>query len=125
MPPTNEVVIQVPPFGDVDTAADPALLEALHREDAGWAEAEVHAAGRLAGGEQAPEWGRLPPGSPPGLHTHGRFGHRIDEVEFHPAWHELLGTAVRLGLTAAPWGDDRPGAHAAHAATTLAWTQVE
>ncbi|WP_433294078.1 acyl-CoA dehydrogenase family protein [Pseudonocardia sp. CA-142604] len=125
MPPTHEVANQVPPLGDVDTAADPALLEALHREGAGWAEAEVHAAGRLAGSEQAREWGRLANEYPPVLRTHDRVGHRIDEVEFHPAWHELLGTAVRLGLTAGPWQDDRPGAHAAHAATSLAWTQVE
>jgi hypothetical protein len=46
MSPTHEVVNQVPPLGDIDTAADPALLEALHREGAGWAEADVHAAGR-------------------------------------------------------------------------------
>jgi putative acyl-CoA dehydrogenase len=125
MPPAHEVVNQVPPLGDVDTAADPALLEALHREGAGWAEANVHAAGRLAGSEQAREWGRLANEYPPVLRTHERVGHRIDEVEFHPAWHELLGTAVRLGLTAAPWRDDRPGAHVAHTATTLAWAQVE
>ncbi|WP_433558526.1 acyl-CoA dehydrogenase family protein [Pseudonocardia xinjiangensis] len=122
---THEVFNQVPPLGDVDTAADPALLEALHREGAGWAEADVHAAGLLAGSEQAREWARLADGHSPVLRTHDRVGHRIDEVEFHPAWHELIGTAVRLGLTAAPWRDDRPGAHVAHAAASYAWSQVE
>ena len=125
MPATHDVVNQVPPLGDVDTAADPALLEALHREGAGWAEADVHAAGVLAGSEQAREWGRLADEHRPVLRTHDRVGRRIDEVEFHPAWHDLTRTAVRLGLTAAPWADDRPGAHAAHAATSYVWSQVE
>lgn len=59
------------------------------------------------------------------LHTHDRFGHRIDEVEFHPAWHELMTIAVEHGLHAAPWQDARPGAHTARAAKFYLWSQVE
>ncbi|MED7953468.1 acyl-CoA dehydrogenase family protein [Streptomyces sp. BE303] len=122
---THEVTNQVPlPYGH-DTAADPALLAALHRAGAGWAEPELHELGRLAGSEQAAEWGRLANEHPPVLRTHDRFGHRIDEVEFHPSWHELMRTAVGHGLHAAPWRDDRPGAHAARAAKFLVWGQVE
>jgi putative acyl-CoA dehydrogenase len=36
------------------------------------------------------------------LHTHDRYGHRVDEVEFHPAWHELMNVAIGSGLHAAP-----------------------
>ena len=84
-------------------------------------EPEVRELGRLAGTEQAQEWGRLANEHPPVLRTHDRYGHRIDEVEFHPAWHELMTVAVTHGLHAAPWADTRPGAHVARAAKFYAW----
>ena len=65
---------------------------------------------------QAQEWGRLANEHEPVLRTHDRYGHRIDEVEYHPAYHELMTVAVEHGLHAAPWADDRPGAHVARAA---------
>jgi putative acyl-CoA dehydrogenase len=61
----------------------------------------------------------------PVLRTHDSIGNRIDEVEFHPAWHELMTTAVRRGLHAAPWAQTRPGAHVARAAMFYVWTQAE
>jgi putative acyl-CoA dehydrogenase len=121
MPPTHEVFNQSPPLTGYDVADDSALLEALRREDAGWAEPGLHELGRRAGSAQAQEWGRLANEHPPVLRTHDRFGHRIDEVEFHPAWHELMGAAVGAGLHAAPWADPRPGAHAARAAKLYVW----
>ncbi|WP_371481833.1 acyl-CoA dehydrogenase family protein [Kitasatospora sp. NBC_00315] len=125
MSPTHEVTNQAPlPYGH-DTAADPGLIEALHRAGAGWAEPELHQLGVLAGSEQAAEWGRLANEHPPVLRTHDRFGNRIDEVEFHPHWHDLMRTAVSHGLHAAPWRDNRPGAHAARAAKFHVWSQVE
>ncbi|KFZ81503.1 acyl-CoA dehydrogenase [Amycolatopsis sp. MJM2582] len=125
MPVTHEVTNQVPPLADYDVAADPALLEGLDRAGAGWAVAEVHALGRLAGSEQAQEWGRLVNENEPVLRTHDRVGNRIDEVEFHPYWHELMDVAVSYGLHAAPWRDPRPGAHAARAAKMYVWGQVD
>lgn len=122
---THEVTNQVPPHHGYDAAADPALLEAVAREGAGWAEAELREVGRLAGSEQAAEWGRLANENPPVLRTHDRFGHRVDEVEFHPYWHELMRRAVGHGLHAAPWRDDRPGTHVARAAKFYVWGQVE
>ncbi|GLW64179.1 acyl-CoA dehydrogenase [Actinomadura rubrobrunea] len=121
MPPTHEVFNQVPPLVDYDVADDPALLEGLEREGAGWAAERLHELGRLAGTERAQEWGRLANEYPPVLRTHDRYGHRVDEVEFHPAWHELMRTAVTYGLHAAPWADDRPGAHVARAAGFYVW----
>ncbi|MFI2647679.1 isovaleryl-CoA dehydrogenase [Micromonospora fulviviridis] len=118
---THEVVNQVPPLAGYDAADDPALLDGLDREGAGWAAAELHELGRLGGAAPAIEQGRLANEHPPVLRTHDRYGHRIDEVEFHPAWHELMRTAVTHGLHAAPWADDRPGAHVARAAKFYAW----
>ena len=79
----------------------------------------------LAGTEQAIEWGFEANANPPRLRTHDRFGNRIDEVDFHPAWHELMKVAVGHGLHALPWREPRPGAHAARAAAFYVWSQVE
>ncbi|MFF3320051.1 acyl-CoA dehydrogenase family protein [Streptomyces sp. NPDC003035] len=125
MPRTHEVTNQVPPLVGHDVSADPALLESLRREGAGWAEAEVRELGVLAGGEEAQEWGRLAERNAPVLHTHDRYGHRVDEVEFHPYWHELMTVAVRHGLHGAPWRDERPGAHVARAAKVFVWGQAD
>jgi putative acyl-CoA dehydrogenase len=121
MPSTHQVLNQPPPLTGYDVADDPALLDGLRRQDAAWAEPALHDLGRRAGSEQAQDWGRLANEHPPVLRTHDRFGHRIDEVEFHPAWHELMGVAVGAGLHAAPWADPRPGAHVARAAGLYVW----
>jgi len=70
-----------------------ALAEALRREGAGWAEERVRRLGEIAGGEPL-RWGALANANPPVLRTHDRYGNSIDEVEFHPAWHELMRLAV-------------------------------
>ena len=116
---------QVPPLTGHDVAADAALLAALHREGGGWAEDELHQLGRLAGAESTQEAARLANVYRPVLRTHDQRGNRIDEVEFHPAWHELMTTAIGHGLHAAPWADHRPGAHVARAAKFIVWTQAE
>lgn len=123
--PTHEMHNQVPPLAPFDAAGYPALLAGLHREGAGWAEADLRAIGRRAGGAQAQEWGRLANEYPPVLHTHDRFGHRIDEVEFHPHWHSLMDVAVRSGLHAAPWVSGRVGAHVARAAKFHVWGMAD
>jgi putative acyl-CoA dehydrogenase len=125
MPATHEVTNQVPPLVGHDVAAYPPLLESLTREGAGWAVDEVHELGRRAGSAEAQEWGRLAEKNEPVLHTHDRYGHRIDEVEFDPAWHQLMTVAVESGLHAAPWGDDREGAHVARAAKEFVWTATD
>jgi putative acyl-CoA dehydrogenase len=122
---THQVTNQPPPLAGYDAADDPALLEALHREGAGWSQAALRDLGRQAGGPQAQEWGRLANEYPPRLRSHDRFGNRIDEVEFHPAWHELMSVATAHGLHAAPWRDPRPGAHVARAAAFYVWSQAE
>jgi putative acyl-CoA dehydrogenase len=125
MPATHEVLNQPPPLTDFDVADDPALLDALAREGAGWALPAVRELGQLAGSAQAREWGRLANEHPPRLHTHDRYGNRLDEVEFHPAWHSLMQVAVSHGLHAAPWASAQPGAHVARAAGFYVWGSAE
>ena len=109
---THEVTNQPPPLVDYDQfTANTPLVDALEREGAGdWRErcADV---GRQWGAAEVQEWGRLANENPPKLRTHDRYGHRIDEVEFHPAWHDLMRTAVGNGLAGAPWADSSPHAH--------------
>ena len=118
---THEVLNQVPPLVGHDTSDDAALREGLEREGAGWALDEVSELGRLAGTAEAQHLGRVAERDKPILHTHDRYGHRVDEVEYTPAYHELMRTAVSHGLHGAPWGDDRPGAHVARAAKFAVW----
>ncbi|RLU87602.1 isovaleryl-CoA dehydrogenase [Streptomyces griseocarneus] len=122
---THEVFNQAPPLTGFTTADDPALLEALRRDGGGWGEAEVRALGARAGSEEVQERARLAEAYPPVLHTHDRFGHRVDEVEFHPAWHQLMAEAVASGQHAAPWAEPRPGAHLVRAAKFYVWAQAE
>jgi putative acyl-CoA dehydrogenase len=123
---THEVFNQPTPLASYDVyAEDAALAEGVRREGAGWAEDELRALGHLAGSEQAIQWGFEANENPPALRTHDRYGHRIDEVSFHPAWHELMRTAVAHGMHAAPWREPRPGAHVARAAGLYVWSQAE
>ncbi len=122
---THEVLNQVPVLAGHDVADDAALLAALDREGAGWAQAELHELGVLAGAARTQELARLANVSKPVLRTHDSRGYRVDEVDFHPSWHELMDTAVSHGLHAAPWAEDRPGAHVARAAKFMVWTQAE
>ncbi|WP_460070662.1 acyl-CoA dehydrogenase family protein [Streptomyces sp. YKOK-I1] len=98
----------------VERHLDPALVEEAHGELSGL--------GRAAGSEQLREWAVQADTHPPRLRTHDRFGHRVDEVDFHPSWHRLLGKGVGAGLTAA-W--TRPGGQVRRAAAFVVWTQVD
>ena len=116
---------QSPPLGGHDLfAANRPLAEALARDGAGWAAEQCSALGRRLGGAPL-EWGRLANEHPPQLRTHDRFGERIDEVEFHPAWHDLMRLSVAQGLHALSWTDGREGAHVARAALFFLAAQVE
>ncbi|MFH9985463.1 acyl-CoA dehydrogenase family protein [Streptomyces luteogriseus] len=124
---THTVTNQVPPLVGYDVfSADRALAAAVERHlDPELREevlGELAALGRTSGSAQVQEWGRLANENPPRLLTHDRYGNRVDEVEFHPSWHRLLGKGVSAGLTAA-WG--RPAGHLRRAAAFLVWTQVE
>jgi putative acyl-CoA dehydrogenase len=122
MPETHAVTNQVPPLEEHNPASSPVLVEALIREGGQWGLDEVTAIGAISGSRQAQRWGELADRNRPVLHTHDRYGHRIDEVEYDPAYHQLMRTAIEHGLHAAPWADPRPGAHVVRAAKTGVWT---
>ncbi|MGQ5594615.1 acyl-CoA dehydrogenase family protein [Streptomyces sp. ESR1.13] len=124
---THTVTNQAPPLTGYDVfTADRALAEAVERhlpaELREEALAELSGTGRGCGALQTQEWGAQADAHPPVLRTHDRYGHRVDEVEFHPAWHRLLGKGVSAGLTDA-WS--RPGGHVRRAAGLVLWTQVD
>ena len=104
---------------------DTALVEAVHREGAAWADAALGEFGRLAGSAEYLELGVQANQNPPVLDTHDRFGRRVDLVHFHPAYHRLMRSAIEHGLHASPWADPQPGAHVARAAHFYLQTQVE
>ncbi len=123
---THEVFNQPPPLAGYDVfSADAALGEAVDREGARWARPELAALGALAGTGGAQELGRLANEHRPVLRTHDRYGHRIDVVEYHPAYHDLMRTSLAHGLHAGPWADPGSGAHVARAAKVIVWYQVD
>jgi putative acyl-CoA dehydrogenase len=126
MPATHEVTNQPPPLTGFDVfTSDATLAEAVTRYGAGWASGELSTLGQLAGSADAQGWGEEANTYPPVLRTHDRYGHRIDEVKYHPAYHRLLQTAIENGLHAAPWADPRPGAHVVRAAGFYVWSQTD
>ncbi len=103
-----------------------ALGEAVRRHGAQAHLPALADLGRLAGVHRTARWAESVDRHPPQLRTHDPAGRRIDEVEYHPAWHRLLQGAVRAGLSAAPW--EQPpatGAHVARAAGIVVWAQTE
>ncbi len=123
---THDVTNQPPPLEGYDVFADDTVLvEAVEREGAGWAAEALSDLGRRAGSAEAIEWGTVANANPPQLKTHDRFGHRIDEVTYHPYYHRLMEVATGAGLHGAPWADDRPGAHVARAAGMVVWSQTD
>lgn len=124
---THTVTNQPPPLVGYDAyTSDRALSSAVERhlgpEPLDEARSELAALGKTCGSAQVQEWGVLANENPPTLRTHDRYGRRVDEVDFHPSWHRLLGKGVAAGMTAA-WA--RPGGHVRRAAAFVLWTQVE
>jgi putative acyl-CoA dehydrogenase len=105
--------------------SDSVLREAVKREGAGWAEDELSALGETLGKPETIALGFAANRNPPLLKNFDRFGHRVDEIEFHPAWHELLTIALAAGLHSSPWAKPQAGAHVARAAGTYMLTQIE
>jgi putative acyl-CoA dehydrogenase len=123
---THEVLNQAAPFGDVNLyRCDPALREAVEREGAGWAGAGLDALGAELGRAGILDLARLANANGPRLVSYDRMGKRVDEVEFHPAWHQLMALMIGAGAHAAPWRAPKPGAQVARAAQYLLFGQVE
>jgi putative acyl-CoA dehydrogenase len=113
----DDVLNQPPALVDFNLfSTDRPLREAVAREGAAWACPRLEEYGAWAGSAEAIEWGVLANEYPPVLRTHDRYGHRRDFVEFHPAWHNLVRTAVEFGIHNLPWAAPRAGVHVARAA---------
>jgi putative acyl-CoA dehydrogenase len=122
----HEVQNQPPPLVDIDLySTDRALREAVVREGAGWASSDLAEYGRKLGSAETLECGALANAHPPVLHTHDRYGHRRDEVEFHPSWHHMMRLAVEQGVHSSPWANARSGAHVARAAAAMLASECE
>jgi putative acyl-CoA dehydrogenase len=123
---THAVFNQPPPLEGVDVfSSNLPLMEAVEREGAGWVRERGSQLGRLVGGAPQQLWGRLANENRPVLRTHDRYGNRIDEVDFHPAWHELMKMGVEHELHSLPWTSAQPFAHTARAALYLTAIQAE
>jgi len=121
-----EVTNQPPPLEPYNLLqTDRALDAALRRENAGWAVDELTTLAKTLGKPETIRLGFVANTAPPVLRAFDRYGHRIDEVEYHPAWHALLSVAVGAGLHSSPWAAPRPGAHVARAAGTFMLAQIE
>jgi putative acyl-CoA dehydrogenase len=103
----------------------PALVDAVARECACSVSPELAAVGERLGTAAMFALGEAANRNPPVLKAFDRFGHRRDEVEFHPAWHELMRRLVAEGLHTSPWTAPIPGAHVVRAAAYMLWAEVE
>jgi putative acyl-CoA dehydrogenase len=124
---THQVQNQSPPLAGYDAmACDPALTSAISREGAGEALPFLAQLADLVASVEAREHAVLANTNPPVLHTHDRYGHRVDEVEFHPSWHWLMRQSVGWGLHGKPWeAEPGTGAHVARAAGFYLMSQLE
>jgi putative acyl-CoA dehydrogenase len=120
------VLNQSTPFVDRNLyACDRALQDAVARHDGAWAQADLQALGARLGSGEVQEWARLANTFAPQLKSYDRSGRRIDEVEFHPAWHEVMRLMIGSGVHADPWADPKPGAQVARAAKYFLFSQAE
>src|SRR5215470_9880066 len=123
---THEVLNQSPPFENVNLfSSDRVLVEAVNREGGGAAVNRLTAFGQQCGTAAAFERGRLANENPPRLKPFDSKGHRLDIVEFHPAYHECMSLSIAEGLHCSAWdhlvksdGKPAPGANVVRSAGT-------
>jgi putative acyl-CoA dehydrogenase len=123
---THEVTNQVPPLADYNLfSSDAALSAALERDGAVWHRDALLRHGAALTTPDTLALAELANRHTPELSTHSPRGERIDALEFHPAWHELLSLLRREGLHALPFSDPQPGAMAARCAGYFLHAQIE
>lgn len=123
---THEVFNQVPDLIDYNLfATDTVLREAVVREGAAWRLPALEAQGERLGRAETQRLAELANQHPPVLQTHDRLGRRIDRIDFHPAWHSLMGLLYTDGVHGAAWTEPGAGVHVARAASFFLHGQVE
>ena len=123
---THDVTNQPPDFTGLDLyTTDVALREAALREGGDWLDTPLRDLGEAVGSERVLDLGELANRHPPELIAFDRYGRRIDEVRFHPSYHELMKLAMDHGIHDIAWRGDRPGGHVGHAAMLALFAQAE
>ena len=122
---THDVLNQVPPLVGFDGTDYPVFQEALTRVGATENLETLHEIGRAAGSVEAFALGDRAEAHPPVLHTHDRYGYRVDQVAYDPSYHELMTTATHFGLHGTPWLSEDANAHLARAVGLSLWGAVD
>src|SRR5687767_14137874 len=123
---THAVTNQPKPLDDYDAyALDPPLVECAARSGAAWLADKLSTYGKLVGSAETAELGRLANRYVPELRAFDRWGHRVDEVDYHPAYHELMRRAMAHEVHNVSWRRPGPGAHLAHATLLYLHAQAE
>ncbi|MGD9885284.1 MAG: acyl-CoA dehydrogenase family protein, partial [Reyranella sp.] len=123
---THEVMNQATPFtGHNAFTGDRLLVEIAARDKLGWAHSLLAEAGAVVASERVADLARDANRHTPDLRSHDRFGHRLDEIVFHPAWHELMTLAIGHGAHALAWTAGQTGAHTARGMLSYLWNQGE
>lgn len=105
--------------------SDVALQEAVKRAGAASRSDSLQQFGALTGSAEVIKWGFQANKVRPEFRTHDRHGRRVDEVDFHPAYHQLMKTSIENGLHAIPWTDGNTDANVYRAALSYMMSQVE
>ena len=123
---THRVENQPTALADVNLwAIDAPLREAVEREGAGWAGDAIGALGSALGSAETLELGRLANENPPRLRAFDGAGRRLDEIEYHSAYHALMRLGIEHGVPSIAWREPRVGSHIAHVAMTYLFSQAE
>ena len=125
---THDVLNQARPLVDYNLLeGNRPLLAALEFNAPNLDVAELTRVGQILGTAEMQTHARLANVHPPQLHSHDRFGNRIDQVEFHPSYHALMDAAVGAGLHGTPWVEavTQPHSHVKRAAGFMLFTELE
>lgn len=123
---THEVENQPPALENYNAfTCDAGLQESLVAQGGEWAQADLEHFGAITGSAEVIEWGFQANENKPVLHTHNRHGARVDEVKFHPAYHQLMNLSVKEGVHSLHWTEARPAGHVVRAAKSYLISQVE
>lgn len=122
---THQVLNQASPAVGFNAFAGDAVLREQVQRYAPWTADNARTMGALVGDEAVQDAARLANEHGPQLRSHDRFGNRLDWVEFHPAWHQLMGLAFGNGVHSLAWTATQPGGHFARAVQSYLWNQVE
>jgi putative acyl-CoA dehydrogenase len=123
---THDVTNVPPPFAGRNLyLTDRALHDATCLHGGAWVEERLARLGSAVGSEEVLQWGEEANRYPPELKTFDRFGRRVDEVKFHPAYHRLMALAMDHGIHSVAWQEKRAGGHVAHAAMLAIFTEAE